>query len=104
MKAPSVIRHYGKAVRANLDGMTIYREDLIYVKADHCTYRIIDTQDHFCYEQPLYLGPTLVCTCGSLAGIYGYEAYQQFQSTNQGRIICCTSLVENGCHADGSRG
>lgn len=99
-----VIRHYGRAVRANLQGETIYREDLVYYPSERRTFRILDTQDHFCYRQNRFQGPTLMCTCGSMAGIYNFEAYSQFQSVNMGRIICCTHLVENGCHADGSRG
>ncbi len=104
MTAPVVVRIAGRAKRANINGYTIYREEVVYVPAEHAAFRIIDTQDHFCYRQDKFLGPQLMCSCGSIAGIYGWEAYQQFQSVNKGRIICCTSLVETGRHADGSNG
>ena len=102
--APLVIKVAGKARRANLNGQTIFRSEVIYVPSEHAAFRIIDTWDHFCYRQNQFLGPTLMCTCGSTAGIYNFDAYMQFQSTNMGRIICCQSLVENRHHADGTTG
>jgi hypothetical protein len=97
-----VIKVAGRAKRANVDGETVYREEQIFVPSERGWFRILDTYDHFCYYNRRKFGATLVCSCGSTAGIYNFEAYAQFQSTNMGRIICCTSLVENRKHTDGS--
>ena len=105
MEAAKVIRVYGKAKKANFQGETIYREDEIYVPSEHGRFRTIDTFDHFVYRRTKgTVGSTLMCTCGSPAAIYGFEAYGQFQSINMGRIICCMSLMNNKQHADGSTG
>lgn len=104
MEAPKVIKIYGRAKHANLRGETIDREEIIYVPTERSWFRILDTQDHFCYRQSRFQGATLMCSCGSIANIYNYEAYARFQSTNMGRVIACMSLVENGFHADGSKG
>lgn len=99
-----IIKIAGRAKRANLAGETIYRQDVIFVESERAWFRIIDTQEHFCYRQSRFLGPMLMCTCGSVANIYGFEAYSQFQSVNMGRIICCQSLIDNRRHADGTVG
>lgn len=97
-----VVKVAGRARRANLDGETIERTELIFVPTERGWFRTLDTHDHFCYYNRHKFGATLMCSCGSIAGIYNYEAYRQFQSENMGRIICCVSLVENRKHADGS--
>lgn len=105
MNSPKVIRVYGKARRANFQGQTIEREEIIFVPSERGWFRIIDTQDHFCYRRTRgTVGSTLMCTCGSPAAIFGYEAYGQFQSTNMGRIICCIYHMNNKQHADGATG
>lgn len=105
MEAPKIIRVYGKAKRANFQGETIEREDVIYIRSEGGLFRTIDTQDHFVYRRTRgTVGSTLMCTCGSIAGIFGFEAYRQFQSTNMGRIVCCVSHMNTKQHADGSIG
>lgn len=105
MNAPKVIKVYGKARRANLEGQVIEREDVIFVPTERGWFRTIDTFDHFVFRRTAgAVGSTLMCTCGSIAGIFGFEAYGRFQSTNMGRIICCVSHMQAGLHADGSRG
>lgn len=101
---PVVVKVAGKARRANVDGETVLREELIYVPSERSWVRQLDTYDHFCYYNKRKLGATMLCSCGSQANIYGYEAYRQFQSVNMGRVIACMSLVENKHHADGSIG
>jgi hypothetical protein len=104
MNAPKVIRVYGKAKRANFQGETIEREEVIFVPSERGWFRTIETYDHFVYRRTRgTVGSTLMCSCGSPAAIFGFEAYGQFQSTNMGRIICCISHMNNGVHADGSR-
>lgn len=105
MNAPQVIKVYGRAKRANFYGETIYREEEIYVPTEHGIFKTIDTQDHFVYRRRKgTVGSTLMCTCGSPAAIFGYEAYGRFQSTNTGRIVCCVYHMNTGKHADGARG
>jgi hypothetical protein len=105
MNSPKVIRVYGKAKVANLQGETIEREDVIFVPSERGHFRTIDTQDHFVYRRKHgTVGSTLMCTCGSIAGIFGFEAYSQFQSTNMGRLICCVTHMNTGRHADGATG
>lgn len=103
MDAPKVIRVYGKAKIANFQGERIERDDLIFVPTERGWFRTIDTYDHFVYRRKKgTVGSTLMCTCGSPAAIFGFEAYGQFQSTNMGRIVCCISHMNTGLHADGS--
>jgi hypothetical protein len=105
MDSPKVIRVYGKAKRANFQGETIEREDLIFVPSERGWFRTIDTFDHFVYRRTRGTsGSTLMCTCGSAAAIFGFEAYGQFQSTNMGRIVCCITQMNTKQHADGSTG
>lgn len=94
----------GRAMRANLSGMTIEREEILFVPSERGWFRILDTQEHFCYRQNQFFGPTLMCTCGSVAGLFNYDAYRQFQSTNMGKLVCCVSYIETRRHADGVSG
>lgn len=103
MQAPKVIRVAGRAKRANLLGETIEREDVIFVPTERYWFRAIETYDHFVYRRTRGTeGSTLMCTCGGIAGIFGYEAYQQFGLPNMGRMICCVTHMQTGRHADGS--
>jgi hypothetical protein len=105
MIAPKVIRVYGKARRANFFGETIEREDLIFLQSERAWFRAIDTYDHFVYKVPRNLpGPTIMCTCGSVAGTFQFDAYRQFQSVNMGTLVCCVAHIQNGQHNDGSKG
>jgi hypothetical protein len=105
MNAPKVIRVYGKAKRANFQGETIEREEIIFVPSERGWFRTIETYDHFVYRRTRGTsGSTLMCTCGGIAGIFGWEAYRQFNLPNMGRIICCVSHMNQGQHADGSTG
>lgn len=104
MNAPKVIRVYGKARRANFEGQTIEREDIIFVPSERGWFKTIETYDHFVYRRTRgTTGSTLMCSCGSIAGIFGWEAYRQFGLPNMGRIICCVTHMQTGFHADGSK-
>lgn len=101
----NIIKVYGKARRANFEGQMIERQDAIFVKSENGWFRTIDTFDHFVYRRTRGVaGSTLMCTCGSPAAIFGFEAYGRFQSTNMGRIVCCISHMTTKLHADGSSG
>lgn len=97
-----IVKVAGRAKVAHLDGKTIYREDRILVKSDNAVYPTSDTFAHFVYRQNWKPGPMLMCTCGSPAGAYNYEAYARFSNINMGAVVFCNSLVNNGYHADGS--
>jgi hypothetical protein len=99
-----IIKIAGRAKRANLNGNTIEREEIIYVPSERGWFRIMDTQEHFCYRQNQFLGPTLMCSCGSTAGLFTFDAYRQFQSTNYGKMVCCVSYIQTRRHADGVSG
>lgn len=104
MEAPKIIRVYGKARRANFQGETIEREDTIFVRSEGWL-PTVDTFDHFVYRRKKgTVGSVLMCTCGSPAGVFGFEAYRQFQSINKGRTVCCILQMNTGKHADGSAG
>lgn len=102
---PNVIKTYGKARHVNLNGEMIDREDMIFVRSEGGWFRIIDTVEHFCFRRKKgTTGSTLMCSCGSIAGIFGYDAYRQFQSENMGKLICCVTYVHTRRHADGTIG
>lgn len=101
-KAPVVIKIAGCARRANLDGETIERQDEIYIPSYRQWFRQLDTYNHFCFRQTHRLGAGLLCSCGSDAGIFHYDAYMRFQSTYVGDVLACVSLMQYGRHADGS--
>lgn len=98
-----VIRIAGRAKIAHLDGKTIYRDDVIFVKSDNAVYPAVDTYMHFVYRQDWKPGSHLMCTCGSPAGVFRYEAYGKYYSVNMGGMVCCVQHINTGQHADGSR-
>ena len=97
-----IIRIYGRAKVAHLDGERIDREDVIYVPSEKGWYQTIDTDNHFVYRQTKKFGSSLMCTCGSAAGIFMYDAYMKFSSINRGRIVACVTHMNTSKHGDGS--
>lgn len=97
-----VIRVYGRAKVAHLDGERIDRQDVIFVPSEKNWFQTIDTDNHFVYRQGKKIGSSLLCTCGSNAGIFAYDAYMKYDSTNKGRLIACISHMNSGKHGDGS--
>lgn len=97
-----IIKFMGRAKRANLNGELIEREDTIFVPSEKSWFRTIETYDHFVYRRKKgTFGSTLMCSCGSPAGIFNYDAYSQFQSENMGRLVCCIIHMQSGRHSDG---
>lgn len=101
-KAPVVVKVAGRAKRANFDGETIERQNKIYLPSHKQWFAQLDTYDHFCFRQTHRMGATLLCTCGSDAAVFNYNAYIRFQSDYIGEVIACTSLIQYGRHSDGS--
>lgn len=98
-----VIRIAGRAKTAHLEGKTIDRQEVIFVKSDNAVYPTVDTYMHFVYRQTWKPGSTLMCTCGSPAGVFRYDAYGKYYSVNKGAMICCVQHMQTGQHADGTR-
>ncbi len=69
-----IVKVAGRAKIAHLDGKTIERPSAILVKSDNAVYPTVDTYAHFVYKQSWKLGSTLMCTCGSVAGVFDYNA------------------------------
>lgn len=97
-----IIKVRGRPKRANFEGETIDKPELIFVPSERGWFRTIDYDNHFVYRQTRHIGSTLMCTCGGVAGVFGYEAYARYFSTNMGRIVCCVSQINSGHHTDGS--
>lgn len=109
-KSPNIVRSVGDAKRATLvDGTVVERQDLLYMEG-YGFLKCINTELHFVYKLPEHmLGYSPMCTCGSVAGVVGYEAYSKLASpTDSGMIIACIRLLTTknntgiGEHADGS--
>ena len=102
MNAPKVIRIYGKARVAYVNGERVDRPSEIYIPSYHQWFRTIEEDPtHFTYYNRRNPGSTMMCTCGSTAGIYRFDVYRRFTSVNRGEVIACTHYMERGKHADG---
>ena len=102
MNVAKVIKVYGRAKVAHLQGERFDREGTIFVPSEKAWFETIDTDNHFVYRQGKRSGSSLMCTCGGSAGIFQYDAYMKFSSVNRGRIIACITHMNTGKHADGS--
>jgi len=108
--APKIVRSVGDAKRATLhDGTVVERVEMIWVDG-YGLVKCAPYELHFIYQLPRHIpGWGLMCTCGSIAGVVGYNAYTKLASpTDTGMIIVCvrhTTLKNNegiGRHADES--
>ena len=108
--AQMIVRNIGDATKATLPtGEDIERKEYIFVDG-HGLIKCAPYELHFIYELPSkYKGWGLYCTCGSIAGVVGYNAYSKLAApTFSGQMIVClhhTSTKNNdtwGEHADGS--
>jgi hypothetical protein len=98
----TVIKHYGRPKEAiDLNGQRIERKDVIYVKTHKTWYPTLDYDNHFVYMSNR-VGSTMMCTCGSAAGVIDYHLYKKYQSRYEGPIIACLFQIQSGHHADGS--
>lgn len=99
-----VIRNHNDPNRARtLNGRDVQREKEIYLPSHHAVLPVLQTSMHFCFRdasQPR--GSTLFCTCGSFAGVFGYEGYKRYQSFIGIEVIACHHFIQHGFHSDGS--
>lgn len=99
-----VIKHFGRPNEATLpDGTIVRREEKIFVPTQQEWYETLDYDNHFVYYRKV-LGTTMMCTCGSIAAVFGYDAYQKFASRYKGTFVvgCVAHLQSGGRHSDGS--
>ena len=108
--APKIVRSVGDLQEAKLeDGTVVKRQDYIWVDGQGLI-RCAQYELHFIFEMPKNIkGWGLYCSCGSIAGVVGMNAYSKLASpTDTGKLIVCvrhTTLKNNlgvGKHADGS--
>jgi len=108
----SIIRKFNSPKEAvTADGFTVYRQDKLWIETEGRFVACAPDDQHFCYIDPSNkIGRwSPMCTCGSMAGIYGYNAYAKhaspttrFESTVPGELVVCIHYIEHGKHADGS--
>lgn len=100
----NVIKHWNDPNHAiTLSGHQVIRQEAIYLKSHERAYVCLPTSMHFVYHDPTVIrGSTLLCTCGSAAGVFGYEGYKRWSSFIATEVIACNSFIQGGVHADGS--
>ena len=102
-KAPTIIHQYGRPYKARtLSGKWVERQDQIYVPSHREVFPVLEYDNHFIYYDGDHIGSTLLCTCGSQAGVIGYEGYKEFASYQGQNVIACMHYTDKKCHADGS--
>jgi len=100
----NVIKHWNDPKNAvTLSGHHVHREERMFIPTHSQWFPILQTSMHFCYRDPTVpRGSTLMCTCGSSAGIFGYEAYKKYNSYVGNEVVACTEFIQQGHHSDGS--
>lgn len=109
---PKVVKHSGDLKEATIldDGTKVYRQERLYFEG-HGLVMCAAYDNHFIFDnKSKKVGAwTPCCTCGSPAGIVGYDAYRQdaspttsMESTIPGEMIVCLTHAQTGKHADGS--
>jgi hypothetical protein len=108
-KAPKIVRNAGDLQSATLwDGTVVTRQEYLFDGQE--LVKCAPYELHFIYATPAgWKGWGLYCTCGSIAGTVGLNAYSKLASpTSTGKMIVClhhTATKNNvgiGTHADGS--
>lgn len=100
----NIIKHHNDPRSAyTLKGDRVERTEQIFLPSDKQWYPVLQTSMHFCFRDPSNpRGTTLFCTCGSAAGVFGYEAYRHWSSFIGNEVIGCISFLQYKRHADGS--
>jgi hypothetical protein len=117
MEAPkftfAIIKHRGDLNHAETaDGYKVHRKNKIYF-SEHGWIKCAPYDNHFIYDDPMaykIIGRwSPMCSCGSPAGIVGYNAYindatptNKKESTIAGEMLVCLAHAQYNRHADGS--
>lgn len=102
-KRIQIIRHAGDLNHITLeDGKEVSRLPAIFVNQEIGLTNSAPYDNHFLFKHVFGdRGWTLWCTCGSPAGVVGYEAYKK-DASRQGQLLVCLSHAQSGKHLDGS--
>jgi hypothetical protein len=116
-----IIHHYNSPNSAvTVDGKEVHREEkILYIEYDENDLPISTRfivcapySDHFVYLDPMWTKIkgrcSLMCTCGSMGIIVGYNAYKKDASPSsdgsmKGEMIVCKWHLDNGVHQTGGR-
>lgn len=112
----AIIKHYNSPdVGVTEDGHTVVKEERLFMPFMGRFVMCAPYDNHFTYHDPeAFDGGTIgryspMCTCGSPAGVTGYNAYKQDASpsptteqTFAGEMVLCLRHGQTGKHADGS--
>jgi len=100
----NVIRNWNSPKSATtISGHIVTKQPALYLKSHERAYQTLPTAMHFVYYDPTVpRGSTLLCTCGSSAGVFGYEGYKRWSSFIATEIVACHNFIQYGVHADGS--
>lgn len=99
----SIIRHYNSPNIAEYRGLTVRRQEKIFVPELRQFVVCASYHDHFIFEVPPHIkDSSFRCTCGSVAVIPGYGAYKDLASpTQSGLMLVCLIDTSYGHHATG---
>jgi hypothetical protein len=99
----SIIRQFNSPNKATtVDGYTVTRKEKLFIEEWGAFVPCAPYDTHFIYKDPSNkIGRWLfVCSCGSPAGIVGYNAYKD-DASNEGAMLVCLHHAQTGKHADG---
>lgn len=106
-KQIKVIRHAGDLNEITLeDGVKVRRSLSVFVDKNIGTVRCAPYDNHFVFSHVFNdRGWTTWCTCGSPAGVVGYDAYKK-DASKQGEMLVCLfhagiTTGQSGKHANG---
>ena len=104
-----ILKHRGiPGVGTLPDGTKVYKTNKFWIPEYERFIPCIDYGDvegHFVYEIPAKLakrfpGPVYRCSCGSSAGVIGWDTYKYGGSPN-GLMMACLAHATDGQHATG---
>jgi len=103
----SIIHHRGELGEAYTHkGTKIVRTDSIFLRSFGRFIKCTPYDNHFIYQVPetdrVVGASTVMCTCGSFAGIMGHDAYKN-DASPQGELLLCHWHATEGRHADGGQ-
>jgi len=102
-KRLNIVKHAGDLKVAYVDGdRPVYRSDKIFIQ-DIGLVNCAPYNNHFVFRHLFdSRGWSLWCSCGSPAGVVGYDAYQKDASKGK-ELIVCLHHAGYSTHLDGSK-